>query len=231
MVAEELSATTGVVATAESASRWPDVLGILWVVVAPCVTLVPALLHGRYLGSFDIASHYGITARPVGLVHNAAIGDKSDEVIPWITLAWTQVHQGHLPLWNGYEALGMPLAFNFGSGAFSLPALVSYATPLRDVYLVQILVSFVVGGTGAYFFGRVLRLHPVACAFAGTTWVLSGPFFGYLGLPDASVMSWAGWQFAAVVLIVRGRHRYWAVVLLRSLWPSRSSPATHRSRC
>ena len=107
----------------------------------------------------------------------------------------------------------MPLAFNFGSGAFSLPALVSYITPLRDVYLVQIIVSFVVGGTGAYFFGRVLRLHPVACAFAGTTWVLSGPFIGYLGLPDVAVMSWAGWQFAAVVLIVRGTHRLWAIAL------------------
>ena len=42
-------------------------------------------------------------------------------------------HHGHLPLWN-YEALGMPLAFNFGSGVFSLPALVSYLTPLRAVY-------------------------------------------------------------------------------------------------
>ena len=107
----------------------------------------------------------------------------------------------------------MPLAFNFGSGAFSLPALVSYITPLRDVYLGPDLVSFVVGGTGAYFFGRVLRLHPVACAFAGTTWVLSGPFFGYLGLPDMAVMSWAGWQFAAVVLIVRGTRRFWSIVL------------------
>ena len=107
----------------------------------------------------------------------------------------------------------MPLAFNFGSAAFSLPALVSYLFPLGAVLWVQVLVSLVVGGTGAYFFGRVLRLHPIACALAGTTWVLSGPFFGYLGLPDTSVMSWAGWQFAATVLILRGTHRFWSVVL------------------
>jgi Bacterial membrane protein YfhO len=194
-------------------SHWPDVLGVLWIIAAACVALVPALLHGSYLGSYDILTHYGLTTHPQGFIHNAAAGDQSYEVIPWITLAWDQVHQGHLPLWNGYEALGMPLAFNFGSGAFSLPALVSYLTPLRDVYLVQIIVSFVVGGTGAYFFGRVLRLHPVACAFAGTTWVLSGPFIGYLGLPDVAVMSWAGWQFAAVVLIVRGTHRLGAIAL------------------
>ena len=201
-------------ATARVGSRWPDVLGVLWIVAAACLALVPALVHGPYFGAFDFLSKYGLTTRSGVVIHNFAIQDQSDEVVPWITLAWTQVHHGHLPLWNPFEALGMPLAFNWGSGAFSLPALVSYLTPLRAVYWVQILVSLIVGGTGAYFFGRVLRLHPVACAFAGTTWVLSGPFFGYLGLPDTSVMSWAGWQFAAVVLIFRGTRRFRSIVLL-----------------
>jgi len=210
----EISAETSDTGSADARSHWPDVLGVLWVVAAACVALIPALLHGSYLGSYDILSQYGLTSHPGVVIHNAAVADQSDEVIPWITLAWTQVHHGHLPLWNGYEALGMPLAFNFGSGVFSLPALVSYLAPVRDVYLVQIIVSFVVGGTGAYFFGRVLRLHPVACAFAGTTWVLSGPFFGYLGLPDTAVMSWIGWQFAAVVLILRGTRRFWSITLL-----------------
>ena len=194
-------------------SYWADTLGVLWVVAAAGLALVPALVHGPYIGSFDFLKVYGLTARHGAIVHNAVTGDISDEVVPWIQAAWIQVHQGHVPLWIRDEALGMPLAFNFGSGAFGLPALVSYITPLRLALWVQILVSLIVGGTGAYFFGRVLRLHPVACAFAGTTWVLSGPFWGYLGLPDTSVMSWAGWQFAAVVLILRGRHRLWSVVL------------------
>jgi Bacterial membrane protein YfhO len=212
-IAEEPSATESPTATLPARSRWPDVLGVLWVVIAACLALVPALLHGKYIGSYDDLSVYGLTKQPGVQIHNFTAGDETDEVIPWITLAWTQVHHGHLPLWNANEALGMPLAFNFGSGAFSLPALVSYLTPLRVVYWVQIVVSLIVGGTGAYFFGRVLRLHPIACVFAGTTWVLSGPMFGYLGLPDTSVMSWAGWQFAAVMLIVRGTHRYRSVLL------------------
>jgi hypothetical protein len=215
-VAESASSGTAVGESASSGAhrRWPDVLGVLWVVLAPCVALVPALVHGLYLGPYDRWAIYGITARPGVLVHNAAVGDLTDQIIPWINLAWTQVHHGHLPLWNGYEALGIPLAFNFGSGAFSLPALISYVGPMRDAFLVQVVVSLVVGGTGAYFFGRVMRLHPVASAFAGTTWVLSGPLFGYLGLPDTSVMSWAGWQFAAALLIIRGTHRLLSVLLL-----------------
>jgi Bacterial membrane protein YfhO len=195
-------------------SSWPDVLGVLWVLAAACLALVPALLHGPYIGSFDWLTRTGLTAKPGVFLHNASNADLNSEVVPWAQAAWTQVHQGHLPLWIRTEALGMPLAFNFGSAAFSLPALVSYLTPIGAVLWVQILVSFVVGGVGTYFFGRVLGLHPVACAFAGTTWVLSGPFFGYLGLPDTSVMSWAGWEFAAVVLIVRGTHRLWSVALL-----------------
>jgi hypothetical protein len=193
--------------------RRSDVLGVLWVIGAAVVALVPAFLHGQYIGPFDFLSQHGLTFRAGTFVHNAAIGDIEDEVVPWAQLAWTQVHHGHLPLWAHDEVLGMPLAFNFGSAVFSVPALVSYITPIGAVLWVQILVSLVVGGTGAYFFGRVLGLHPVACALAGTTWVLSGPFFGYLGLPDTSAMSWAGWQFAAVVLILRGRHRYWSALL------------------
>jgi hypothetical protein len=214
VVASATSTAMGESAPAGAHRRWPDVLGVLWVIGAGFVALAPALVHGHNLGPYDLLARYGLTARPGVAPHNVLGGDITDEIIPWISLAWTQVHQGHLPLWNGYGALGIPLAFNFGSGAFSFPALVSYATPLRDVFLTQVLVSLVVSGTGAYFFGRVLRLHPVACAFAGTTWVLSGPVFGYLGLPDTSVMSWAGWQFAAVVLIVRGNRRLLSVLLL-----------------
>ena len=214
MVAEAPLGTASEPSSPRALRLWPDVVGVLWIVAAAVLALVPALVHGFYLGPYDLLSKYGLTTRPGVVPHNYAVGDLNDEVIPWISLAWTQVHHGHLPLWNGYEALGIPLAFNFGSAAFSLPALVSYLGPLRDAFLVQIVVSLVVGGTGAYFFGRVMRLQPIACAFAGTTWVLSGPLFGYLGLPDTSVMSWAGWQFAAVVLVVRGTHRYLSVLLL-----------------
>jgi hypothetical protein len=53
---------------------------------------------------------------------------------------------------------------------------------------------------------------------AATVYELSGPFFGWLGWPIASVMSWIGWLFAATVLIVRAEHRaravaFFAVVL------------------
>ena len=134
MVAEAPLGTASEPSSSRGLRRWPDVVGVLWIVAAAVLALVPALVHGFYLGPYDLLSKYGLTTRPGVVPHNYAVGDLNDEVIPWISLAWTQVHHGHLPLWNGYEALGIPLAFNFGSAAFSLPALVSYLAPLRDAF-------------------------------------------------------------------------------------------------
>ena len=71
---------------------------------------------------------------------------------------WTQVHQGHLPLWNPYSVLGMPLAFNWESAPLSLPALIGYLFPVRLAYTAHIVVTLVVAGTGVYVLGKVLRL-------------------------------------------------------------------------
>jgi hypothetical protein len=128
-------------------------------------------------------------------------------MIPWSTLAWTQVHAGHLPLWNPFSGLGLPLAFNWQSGAFSLPAAIGYAFPLHVAYAVQIIVSLAVAGTGAYVLARVLHVGVIGCATAGTVYELSGSFMGWLGWPHAAVMSWAGWLLALTILIVRGGQR------------------------
>jgi hypothetical protein len=127
-------------------------------------------------------------------------------MIPWSTLAWTQVHAGHIPLWNPFNGLGLPLAFNWQSGVFSLPTVIGYAFPLHLAYTVQIIVTLVIAGTGAYALARVLHLGAIGCATAGTIYELSGSFTGWLGWPHAAVMSWAGWLLAATILIVRGPH-------------------------
>jgi len=184
-----------------------DVLGVGWVLAAAVGIMIPALAHGLSLGEYDWLSSFGLLVRHGVSIHNGFGGDQIDEMIPWTSLAWTQVHHGQLPLWNPYNALGMPLAFNWQSAVFSLPNLVGYLFPLRLMYTVQVLMTLCLAGTGAYVLGRVLRLSVLACALAGTVFELSGPFFVWLGWPIASVVAWTGWLFAAVILIIRGRHR------------------------
>ncbi len=140
-------------------------------------------------------------------VRNTVSGDQIAEMIPWSTQAWTQVHHGDVPLWNPLSGLGLPLAFNWQSSAFSLPALVGYLLPLHLAYTAQVVLTLVIAGTGAYVLGRVLGLGVLGCATAGTVYELSGSFMGWLGWPHAGVMSWAGWLLAVAILIVRGRRR------------------------
>ena len=193
-------------------ASWKDAVGLAWVVLAGLAVLVPALSHGASLGSYDIMGQFGVTAHP-GQVHDALLNDVINQMIPWTSLAWTQVHAGHLPLWNPYVVTGTPLAFNWQSSAFSPPALVSYLVPLRLAYTCQVLLTLVIAGTGAYVCGRVLRLGVLACTLAGVAFELSGPFVSWLGWPIASVASWTGWVLAGLVLVLRGGHRARAVVL------------------
>jgi hypothetical protein len=196
--------------------RWGvfDVLGLTGVVLAGVLVLVPALVHGTSLGSYDILQSTGLTKAPGVKIHNSSSLDQISLFIPWTNLVWTQVHQGHLPLWNPYSALGMPLAFNWESAPLSLPVLVGYLFPVRLAYTAQLVVTIVIAGSGVYVLGKVLRLGILACMTAAIVFELSGPFVGLLGWALSSTMSWAGWVFAAVTLILRGEHRARAVALL-----------------
>jgi hypothetical protein len=196
----------------------PDILGVLWVLVAAGAALTPALAHGLSLGNYDLQTFYGLTQQSGVPVHNLQASDQINFFIPFTNLAWTEVHHGHLPLWNPYNALGMPLAFNWESATFSVPALLGYLFPLHLAYTVQVIATLAIAGTGVYVLGRVLGLGVLGCTMAATVYELSGSLFALVGWSFGAVMSWAGWLFVAVILVVRGRHRaravaFFAVVL------------------
>ena len=190
------------------------VASVVWLIAAALAVLAPVLAHGSSFGAYDVLSQFGVLRQPGVVVHNLQAGDQSDQIIPWATLAWTQVHHGQLPLWNPYGALGMPLAFNWQTAAFSVPTLVGYLFPLHLAFTVQVIVTLVIAGTGVYALCRVLRLGTLACVFAGTVFELSGPMIGWLGWPHSAVLSWSGWLFAAALLVVRGGHRLRCITFL-----------------
>ena len=191
---------------------WPHVVAVAWLVGAAIGVLLPALLHGESLGSLDVLSTIGLTAHRGAVAHNIQSGDQVDAIIPWTTLAWQQIHHGHLPLWNPYNALGLPLAFNWQSAVLSPASLIGYLFPINLAYTVQVVLTLIIAGTGVYAFARTLRLTVVASVFAGSIFELSGPMLGWLGWPHAAVISWTGWLFTAALLILRGQNRFRHVV-------------------
>ncbi len=176
--------------------------------------LAPALAHGAFLGPYDVLSRFGLSSQPGVVVHYTGPSDQIQQMIPWTTLAWTEVHGGHLPLWNPYSATGMPLAFNWLSAAFSVPALVGYLFPLHLAYTAAIVTTLVIAGTGVYVLCRLLGIGTLGCVMAATVFELSGPVVGWLGWPLSGVMAWAGWLFAATILVIGGGRRARTVPLL-----------------
>ena len=120
---------------------WPDLVGLAWVIGAAAAVMIPALVHGTSLGPIGSLSKTGLSLLPRSS-DNRVISDQLTLFVPWTNLAWTQVHNGQLPMWNPYSVLGMPLAFNWESAPFGLPALVGYLVPVNFAYTVGVLTSF-----------------------------------------------------------------------------------------
>ena len=200
-------------ATGEASEVRSHVGAVVWLIALAFAVLGPALSRGGSFGSYDLLGQLGLL-HTNAIPHNFQAGDQVDQIIPWTTLAWQQVHTGHLPLWNPYAALGMPLAFNWQSATFSLPMVIGYLLPLRFSYTFQVILTLVIAGTGMYVLGRVLRLGVLGAVFAATVFELCGPMVGWLGWPHAAVLSWSGWVFAAALVTVRGEHRIRSVIAL-----------------
>ncbi len=207
-----MAATGGSVGWQRARRVAPHVLGIAWVVGAAVALLAPALAHGRVFGAYAMLGHDGLSSVQGTSMRVFGNKDLVDSLIPWDVLAWRDVHAGHLPLWNPFGGLGLPLAFNWQSGVFSLPALVGYAFPLRDVLTVQLVVDLVVAGVGGYVLGRVLGLGALGAATIGTVLELSGPVAAWLGYPFPAVIGEAGWILACGLLLLAGRRRRLAFV-------------------
>ncbi|MHB8498882.1 MAG: YfhO family protein [Acidimicrobiales bacterium] len=203
--------------------RWFELLALIWLLLSALAMLAPALLHGPYLGPYQLLGRTGLLHQPGAAIANSGNSDLITEMIPWTALTWTQVHHLQLPLWNPFSGFGMPLAFNWQSAPFGLPALVGYLFPMRYAFTIGVIVTLMVAGTGAYVLARVLGLSVLAGVMAGTFFELSGPFLGWLGYPLGAVFSWTGWLLAAGTLVLRGRRRardiaFFAVTLAMAVY-------------
>lgn len=200
-----------------SRARWrDDALGLLWIALFAAAYLSPAVKDGVGFGPADLGRGLSLLTRLVPAVplHNGINGDTITQGVPWNTLDWQLVHHHELPLWNALSGTGIPQLLNFESAPLALPTLVGYLAPLGASFLVTVAVKLLLAGSGAYLCCRVLGARPLAAAFGGTTFMLSGAFSGWLGWSVSGPVALGGWILAGVVLCYRSRAHVREVVLL-----------------
>jgi|GEM_PF-457307 len=197
-----------------------DIFALFVILLAALLYLSPSLKDGYSFGPTDLGRTLSVltnlppSSKP--LVHNVINGDIITQGVAWNTLDWKLVHSGHVPLWNDESGTGLPQLLNFESAPFALPSLIGYLFPLNISFLITVLMKLLIAGTGVYFFLRALRASPTASVFAGVSFMLSGPFTGWLGWSISGPLAFIGWISFAALLCYRRTERYkvFGVVLL-----------------
>ncbi len=191
-----------------------SIAAVCWVAFIAVAPLLPVILRGETLGPFDLLYSHGLTTIPGTTVQHYLNVDQITQSIPWTWLSWQAVHHGQLPLWNPFNALGTPLAFNFQSAPFSLSSLVAYVGPLKQAYLVETIMKSLTAGLGVLVLGRCLKLSTLASVFAATAFELSAAFLAWLGWSQAGAVAWLPWMLAATYCILEARRRSVSVAAL-----------------
>ena len=195
-----------------ASSAWSHLVAVLWTILLAGVTLAPAFSRGWMIGPYDLLTNQGLTSQPGVVEHGSYVNlDPISQMIQWTALNWNQVHHATLPLWNPYNGLGLPLAFNWQSSSFGVSSLIGYLFPIRYAYTAGVVATMVIAGTGAYVLARLLRQGFLGALMVATVFELSGPLVAYLGYPQGQVLAFGGWLFAAGVLVVQGKRRIPAI--------------------
>jgi len=188
-----------------------DVAGALLLLVLIASSLGPFVLGDRTLqDSATEPSLYATGGLPVQ-TGTPAIPRELDPGAPaWQTEAWFPLERAlvfgerTLPLWNPYEAYGVPLAANMQSQPYSPFAWIAIVWNSPRGYALFVLARLYAAGLFAFLFLR--RFVGVRAALAGgAAYMYSGYFWLYLTMPELSVAVLVPALLLGVELVVRNR--------------------------
>ena len=128
---------------------------------------------------------------------------------PWLKIISDQyLHEHRLPLWNPYSAYGTPLAAAMQPQPFYPLTVLISLHPTAWTYNLFVLGRLFLAGLLTFFFARLFLGH-AASLFAAITFMLTGYFILYLGMPHLSVEVLLPAVFLALELLLR-----------RNSWPA-----------
>lgn len=145
-----------------------------------------------------------VVVGPALFGHLLAPGDDLTQNLPLRWLAGSQLHAGHLPVWDPWIWSGTPLLAGFNAGAFYPLTLLFAVLPLAAAWTAGLVVSWWVAAGGMYAFLRDQRLGPLAAAGGAGAFAYGGFMLtqvAHIGLEEG--MGWVGWLLLAMTRAVR----------------------------
>lgn len=197
------------------ASAWlgPSALALAFVVYYAEVLVGARLVSAADLVDANYAP-YTLTAPSGFEPSNRALADSVVSLGPAMSFVRASLATGQLPLWNPYTEFGMPFFAQSQWGMLS-PVQVPFLLPasLYSIETAQTLVGMLkvaVAGTGAYVFGRAMKLSVGASVFAGIVWMFGGYTTGWLSMPASSVAIFLPWICFGVEAALTGQRPWFA---------------------
>jgi Bacterial membrane protein YfhO len=178
------------------------------------VTLPLDILGTAYPWSEQATDVFHV-AYPDNPPQNPLIKDLLSIDTPWYVFAREELRQGRLPLWDPFQAGGMPLAANDESAVFYLPQLIAFLLPVAAGLQALMVFHKLVVGLGMYLLLRSIGLRRSAACLGAIVLMLSGFYTVWLGYPQSAVAVWLPWSLLCVEKLIASerRRRAWAAGL------------------
>jgi hypothetical protein len=194
-----------------NSQRRLDLAGALVLLALIVASLAPFVLGDRTLQDSAVEpSLYASGGLPVeagspGIPRELDPGAPAWQTEAWFPLEHAIVFGEHaLPIWNPYEAYGVPLAANMQSQPYSPFAWIAIVRNSPRMYALFVLARLYAAGLFAFLFLR--RFVGLRAALAGgAAYMYSGYFWLYLTMPELSVAVLVPALLLGVELVVRNR--------------------------
>lgn len=177
-------------------------LGLAW------LAFVFPVFGGRVHFPTDFGSPYFKAPARVATPSNPADTDSFHAVYPYHVYLGRQLRAGHLPLWDPTRFLGVPYAADISMGTFYPPNWLFAAGHVEVVGTLIWAASLLASLLLAFWFLRVLTLHPLASAAGAIVWTFSGFMSNWsTGDPLLGAAIWLPLSLGGLEVALRGRPR------------------------
>jgi len=128
------------------------------------------------------------------------LGDTPSFYLPLFRLVDAQWRAGHLPLWNPYDNLGMPLAAG-GTASVFYPGRLLFWLPVsaERAFAAYVVVHWLLAAWGAFRLARWWQCSRTGAALAAAAYALGAPvLFQYSNVVFLVAAAWLPWGVQAV---------------------------------